>query len=207
MPFIFFPGIRWHLFCVTTFKLQLIQLFFTFSNYFSFSLNLLWNLICDKNLFCIKTFTYLSSEIVVPINWPSSTNITSIDLFSSLAALTFQISWAISGCSEHIRVKWTLLRIRFDTGVSCADCKFLLQKWLQCWSQAYIMFWNKMENSLIGNPNTGLIVNCLHFCRTGKYVFRKQHKSKLSSLMFTADFIFFLIEIMLEGYFYTSIYQ
>lgn len=64
-----------------------------------------------------------------------------------------------------------------------------------------------MENLLIGNPNTGLIVNCLHFCRTGKYVFRKQHKSKLSSLMFTADFFFFLIEIMLEGYFYTSIYQ
>ncbi len=51
-----------------------------------------------------------------------------INLFSSLSALTFQISWAVTvntfEWSEH-------LRVLLDTAVSCGR-KFLLQKWLQC---------------------------------------------------------------------------
>lgn len=98
----------------------------------NFSLTFLWNRICE--------------ETVVPINWPSSKNITSSICSCCLAASTFQISWAVSGHTECLRVRRTLLRISLDTGVSCGDRKFLLQKWLQCWSPAYIMLSNKIKN-------------------------------------------------------------
>lgn len=97
---------------------------------------------------------------------------------SCLEVSTYQISWAVSGRAERIRVRRMLLRISLDTGVSCGDRKFLLQKWLQCWSPAYIMLSKtklRICSKLIGWIWSDFYCLHFHFCCAGKYVFVSQH--------------------------------